>query len=403
MRRDSSEVAAGQGQRQGQGLADRPVETPVGYALLVQYRILAFSTATLLIVLVFVGIPLQLAAHRPGVVNLVGTLHGFLYLVYLVVAFTLTRKLKVPKWKMGLILLAGTVPFCAFIAERKVTKMFNAANHTEPPGEASERSASRAVTRIGNLQKRWLSRRALLLHFEVLIVAPGCVVAGWWQATRALAGNGLSWVYSVEWPLFALLAVWGWWHLIHEDPEAYRKRRMRATDTSELDDPGTRYVVADAAEILPDGEADRRTERDDVVIRSTRILAMLICAEFVLGFVALALVPFGRRSGWVPSKGEAVYLAHAIFGALLVCGATALLFRSRDCSRAVKLSGRFGFVGLMLAAIGGLLVEEQSLLRFFGMTLMLIGAALSVFGYMIPRIHSSSRALAAARADPDHH
>ena len=397
MRRDSSEVAA--------GLADRPAHTPVGYGLLVQYRILAFSTATLLIVLVFVGIPLQLAAHRPGVVNLVGTLHGFLYLVYLIVAFTLTRKLKVPKWKMGLILLAGTVPFCAFIAERKVTKMFNAATHTEPPGERSDRSASRAVTRIGNIQKRWMSRRALLLHVEVLIVAPGCVVAGWWQATRALAGNGLSWVYSVEWPLFALLAVWGWWHLIHEDPEAYRKRRMRASDTGEIVDHGTRHVVAGAADIHPDDEADlgtdRGTERDAVVIRSARILAMLICAEFLLGFIALAFVPFGRPSGWVPAKGEVVYLAHAIFGALLVCGATVLLFRSGDCSRAVRLSGRFGFVGLLLAAVGGLLVAEQSLLRFLGMTLMLIGAALSVFGYMIPRIHSSTRALPASRVDPD--
>jgi hypothetical protein len=236
----------------------------------------------------------------------------------------------------------------------------------------------------------------LLLHLEVLIVAPGCVVAGWWQATRALAGNGLSWVYSVEWPLFALLAIWGWWHLIHEDPEAYKKRRMRAADTGGLGDPGSRDVVAGAPEISTDVEADRGTERDAVVIRFARILAMLICAEFVLGFVALALLPFGRRSGWVPAKGEAVYLAHAIFGALLVCSATALLFISGDCSRAVKLSGRFGFVGLLLAAVGGLIVEEQSLLRFLGMTLMLVGAALSVFGYMIPRIHSSSRALPAS-------
>jgi NADH:ubiquinone oxidoreductase subunit K len=201
-------------------------------------------------------------------------------------------------------------------------------------------------------------------------------------------------VYSVEWPLFALLAIWGWWHLIHEDPEAYRQRRLTTPDAAELDDPGTPRGGAGAA-AETDGLADtamaRGTERDAPVIRSARILAALISAEFVLGFVALAFVPFGRRSGWLPEKGEAIYLAHAIFGALLVCGATVLLFRSGDCSRAVKLSGRFGFVGLLTAAAGGMLVEQQSLLRFLGMTLMLIGAALSVFGYMIPRLHTSTR------------
>ena len=55
--------------------------------------------------------------------------------------------------------------------------------------------------------RRWLSRRALLLHVEVALIAPGCLAAGWWQATRALGGNDLSWVYSVEWPAFAIFAV----------------------------------------------------------------------------------------------------------------------------------------------------------------------------------------------------
>ncbi|MHB1988829.1 MAG: DUF3817 domain-containing protein [Acidimicrobiales bacterium] len=102
--------------------SDPPVIAP---ALLLRYRVMAFTTATLLIILVFVGMPLQFAAGRPEVVNTVGTLHGFLYLVYLYVAFELTRKLHIPKWQMALVLLAGTVPFCAFVAERKMTRRFD--------------------------------------------------------------------------------------------------------------------------------------------------------------------------------------------------------------------------------------------------------------------------------------
>jgi integral membrane protein len=97
----------------------------VNRGVLIRYRVMAYTTAVLLIVLVFVGIPLQVAAGKTDVVKVVGTLHGYLYLVYLGVAFDLTRKLRVPLGRMLLVLLAGTVPFCAFVAERKLTRLYD--------------------------------------------------------------------------------------------------------------------------------------------------------------------------------------------------------------------------------------------------------------------------------------
>jgi integral membrane protein len=162
-------------------------------SLLIRYRVMAFTTATLLIVLVFAGLPLQFAAGKPEVANIVGTTHGILYLVYLFVAFQLTRRLGIPKWQMALVLLAGTIPFCAFVAERKMTKRFEAVVHEPAPSPEGRRQGS-LKGYAASVRRRWLSRRALLLHLEVLILAPACVVAGWWQATRALSGNELSWV-----------------------------------------------------------------------------------------------------------------------------------------------------------------------------------------------------------------
>ena len=81
------------------------------------------------------------------------------------------------------------------------------------------------------MRARWLSRRALTLHLLVVAWVPGCLVAGWWQVTRALDGNGLSYLYSVEWPAFALIGMWVWWVQIHTDPEsvgARAQRRMQA-------------------------------------------------------------------------------------------------------------------------------------------------------------------------------
>jgi hypothetical protein len=47
---------------------------------------------------------------------------------------------------------------------------------------------------------------------------PGCIVLCWWQVTRALSGNTLSWAYVFEWPIFAGYGVFMWWKLIHEPP-----------------------------------------------------------------------------------------------------------------------------------------------------------------------------------------
>lgn len=116
----------------------------VNRRVLIRYRVMAYTTAVLLIILVFVAIPLQFAAGQPEMAKVVGTIHGYLYLVYLGVALDLTRKLRVPLGWMLLVLLAGTVPFCAFVAERKLTQRYDrleiqpsvvdALGSDEPPG-----------------------------------------------------------------------------------------------------------------------------------------------------------------------------------------------------------------------------------------------------------------------------
>ncbi|MGP0030724.1 MAG: hypothetical protein ACLPVF_09495 [Acidimicrobiales bacterium] len=83
------------------------------------------------------------------------------------------------------------------------------------------------------MRQRWLSRRAVSLHVAVLVFVPGCAVAAWWQITRAFDGNGLSYLYSVEWPIFALLAVYFWWLLIHTDYDTVGLKGMRNRMTSD--------------------------------------------------------------------------------------------------------------------------------------------------------------------------
>jgi hypothetical protein len=64
-----------------------------------------------------------------------------------------------------------------------------------------------------------------MLHVAFLAVAAGCFVAAWWQIHRAMAGNTLSYLYSVEWPAFAVVAGIGWWQMFHDTPEDIAARK----------------------------------------------------------------------------------------------------------------------------------------------------------------------------------
>lgn len=91
--------------------------------LVLAYRTLAYITGCLIIVLCAVGIPLQVAGH-PQVQQYVGEVHGFLYILYVVVAFTLSATLKLRPSRTVLVMLAGTIPVLTFIVERWMTRTY---------------------------------------------------------------------------------------------------------------------------------------------------------------------------------------------------------------------------------------------------------------------------------------
>ena len=93
----------------------------MGGALL-RYRLMAYTVGVMLMILVFIGVPLQYAASQKIVVEVVGPLHGFLYIVYLVAAFDLARRARLSLWQLVAMVAAGLVPTLAFFVERRVTR-----------------------------------------------------------------------------------------------------------------------------------------------------------------------------------------------------------------------------------------------------------------------------------------
>jgi integral membrane protein len=85
------------------------------------YRVAAWVTGIGLLVLVFIAMPLKYFFGEPRPVALVGMMHGFLYMAYIVCTLILAERCRWRPLDAVVILLAGTIPIASFVAERQVT------------------------------------------------------------------------------------------------------------------------------------------------------------------------------------------------------------------------------------------------------------------------------------------
>lgn len=114
------------------------------------YRIMAYVTAVLLLglcvaVILKYGYWVGLWPEGSATQQLgtdwsfgIGVVHGWLYMLYLLVAVILTSQLRIPKGRMLLVLLAGTIPFGAFFAERKVVHWYQLRAAGKPIAQQSD-------------------------------------------------------------------------------------------------------------------------------------------------------------------------------------------------------------------------------------------------------------------------
>lgn len=65
------------------------------------------------------------------------------------------------------------------------------------------------------LRPKWLA-----WHAFAVLAAAGMLWLGDWQLQRAAAGNELSWAYTFEWPLFAVLGAVFWVKTLKEELRA---------------------------------------------------------------------------------------------------------------------------------------------------------------------------------------
>lgn len=105
----------------------------------------------------------------------------------------------------------------------------------------------------------------------MVVWVSGCAVAAWWQVGRAAQGNQFSYLYAVEWPVFAVAGAFCWWALLH-------------TDASDPDVKVQRRALAERARAQAHVAMRNRDEEDEELAAYNDHLA--------------ALAAEGRRKGW---------------------------------------------------------------------------------------------------------
>ena len=110
-----------------------------------------------------------------------------------------------------------------------------------PPaaGEDAEASPGRVWPFL--FKPRWLA-----WHLLVVAATLGMLWLGDWQYRRAMGGNGLSWAYTFEWPLFAVFAVVFWARTIRDE---FFLKRGGVSETELI----ARAAIARSLATLPEG------------------------------------------------------------------------------------------------------------------------------------------------------
>ncbi len=77
---------------------------------------------------------------------------------------------------------------------------------------------------------RWFSGASLRLHVGLFAGFALCALGCWVEWRRAFQGHQAAWVYSVEWPLFALMGTYVWWRLLHDHLPGRTRRAAPLAD-----------------------------------------------------------------------------------------------------------------------------------------------------------------------------
>ncbi len=89
------------------------LKTPLG-----RLRIIAFAEGMSFLILLFIAMPLKYIWQYPQAVRNFGSLHGLLFVLYILLVILCSIEYRWKFWKVGILLLISVIPFGNFYADK---------------------------------------------------------------------------------------------------------------------------------------------------------------------------------------------------------------------------------------------------------------------------------------------
>lgn len=89
-----------------------------------RFRVMGFIEGASLLILLFIAMPLKYAAGIPEAVRIVGSLHGFLFILYILMIVYVTFKIRWSFIWVGSALAVAFIPFGNILLDRFIKRKF---------------------------------------------------------------------------------------------------------------------------------------------------------------------------------------------------------------------------------------------------------------------------------------
>lgn len=89
-----------------------------------RFRVMGFIEGASLLILLFIAMPLKYAAGIPEAVRIVGSLHGFFFILYMLMIVYVTFKIRWSFIWVGSALAVAFIPFGNIMLDRFVKRKF---------------------------------------------------------------------------------------------------------------------------------------------------------------------------------------------------------------------------------------------------------------------------------------
>jgi integral membrane protein len=98
-----------------------------------QFRIAALLEGWSYLILLFIAMPLKYAAGLPLAVRIVGSVHGFLFLTFILALYRVIRERRWPIRRALRGFLYSLLPFGAFVFDRSLVREIGSTEGSDPP------------------------------------------------------------------------------------------------------------------------------------------------------------------------------------------------------------------------------------------------------------------------------